>query len=228
MVRERVLVPILAGTGMAGTDNNTLVDLHAGCAPGHGSFQAAASSSYGSLPAAPPACTQYTPGATAACVCLPCTAGTWGTGGTMQAAKCEPTSRQTLSMSMVVRGSCPSQYAASAVRLQLQADAQRYPGVAPTAASVRLVTSKPEPLDSEVSSRAPQGCTSQEGLATSHTVLVWLYYMFMRCSNRGCNFPAACQQPCGMQWYDVLAHKSGHQCICMQDQLRVGCCMLPS
>jgi hypothetical protein len=61
----------------------------------------------------------------------------------MQAAACEPTSQQTLSLSILLHGTCKS-YSSAAANLakQLRADLQLYAGVRPKGVSVRLVSRK--------------------------------------------------------------------------------------
>lgn len=130
--------------------------LCAGCSPGYGSYEPAASSSAHrrnpSLPVRPPSgCAWYTRGGPAACRCQPCASGTWSQGGRLSLAKCEPTQGQTVAVSLVLHGACGSHVGSDDVlRAQLRSSLLTYPGVSKAAVTVTVLEATDGNFNSKV------------------------------------------------------------------------------
>jgi hypothetical protein len=97
------------------------------------------------MPGKAPRCNWYNPSgggrsSSAGCACLPCAPGTWGKGGRLSQAACEPVSPQTLSVSLVLRGTCGAYNAAGdALVTQLAGVMAGYTGVVDQGADIQLV-----------------------------------------------------------------------------------------
>jgi hypothetical protein len=92
------------------------------------------------MPATAPSCSWYIgTNAPPSCTCLSCPAGTWGKGGRLSAAKCEPVSRQTLNMEVVLEGDCYGYAdAGDSLVTQLRKSLGPYPGVASRSVEIRV------------------------------------------------------------------------------------------